>query len=124
MLIVEDDEAVLETVKGSLDELGYRTIVARSAAEALDVLRRDEPIDLLFSDIVMPGGINGVALARRARQLRQDIKVLLTSGYAPAAAKEHDSDGFAVLSKPYRQGELALVIAGVLGERAPSGTAS
>ncbi len=124
VLIVEDDEAVLETVKGSLDELGYRTIVARSAAEALDVLRRDEPIDLLFSDIVMPGGINGVALARRARQLRQDIKVLLTSGYAPAAAKEHDSDGFAVLSKPYRQGELALVIAGVLRERAPSGTAS
>ena len=122
VLIVEDDEAVLETVKGSLDELGYRTVVARSAAEALDVLRRDEPIDLLFSDIVMPGGINGVALARRARQLRQDIKVLLTSGYAPAVASQHD--GFAVLSKPYRQGDLARVIAGVLGERAPSGTAS
>lgn len=124
VLIVEDDEAVLETVKGSLDELGYRTIIARSAGEALDVLRRDEPIDLLFSDIVMPGGINGVALARRARQLRQDIKVLLTSGYAPAAAKEHDNDGFAVLSKPYRQGELARVIADILGDRALSGTPS
>jgi signal transduction histidine kinase len=123
VLIVEDDEAVLATVKGSLDELGYRTIVARSAAEALDVLRRDEPIDLLFSDIVMPGGMNGVALARRARRLRQDIKVLLTSGYAPAAANEHENDGFAVLSKPYRQGELARVIAGVLGERASPGTA-
>jgi two-component system NtrC family sensor kinase len=122
VLIVEDDEAVLETVKGSLDELGYRTVVARSAAEALDVLRRDEPIDLLFSDIVMPGGINGVTLARRARQLRQDIKVLLTSGYAPAVANQHD--GFAVLSKPYRQGELARVIAGVLGERASSSNAS
>jgi two-component SAPR family response regulator len=57
-------------------------------------------------------------LARRARQLRQDIKVLLTSGYAPVAAKAQGNDGFAVLSKPYRQGELARVIAGVLGERA------
>ena len=115
---VEDDEAVLDTVRSSLEGFGYHIIVARTAAEALDVLRRDEPIDLLFSDIVMPGGINGIALARRARQLRQDIKILLTSGYAPSPAKEQDKDGFAVLSKPYRQRELAQTIAGMLGERA------
>jgi two-component system, NtrC family, sensor kinase len=118
VLIVEDDEAVLDTVRSSLEGFGYHIIVAHSAAEALDVLRRDEPIDLLFSDIVMPGGISGTALARLARQLRQDIKVLLTSGYSPSATSDQDKDGFAVLSKPYRQGELARMIAGLLGERA------
>jgi two-component system, NtrC family, sensor kinase len=107
VLAVEDDEAVLDTVEASLAGLGYRTLTARNAAEALSLLRRDEPIDLLFTDIVMPGGMNGVALAREARQLRQDIKVLLTSGYSATMAKGHGGEGFAVLSKPYRQAQLA-----------------
>jgi len=113
VLVVEDDEAVRETAKSALAALGYRTLTAADATGALAILRRDEPIDLLFTDIVMPGGMSGVELARQARQLRGDIRVLLTSGYA-AAAESRTDEGFAVLSKPYRQKQLAERIAGLL----------
>jgi CheY-like chemotaxis protein len=65
----------------------------------------------------MPGGINGIELGRQARQLRQDIKVLLTSGYAAAMAEGQVSAGFAVLGKPYRQVQLAETIANALRQR-------
>jgi signal transduction histidine kinase/CheY-like chemotaxis protein len=113
VLVVEDDEAVRETAKDALASLGYRALTAADAADALTILRRDEPIDLLFTDIVMPGQMNGVELAREARQLRGDLKVLLTSGYA-ALAENRADDGFAVLGKPYRQSQLAERIAGML----------
>jgi CheY-like chemotaxis protein len=116
VLVVEDDEAVLETTKSAIAGLGYTTLAARNAAEALVILRRNERIDLLFTDIVMPGGMNGIALAREARQLRQDIKVLLTSGYDPDAAKGQGIDDFALLTKPYRRSQLADTLADVLGE--------
>jgi signal transduction histidine kinase len=113
VLVVEDDEAVRETAKSALGALGYRTLTAADAAGALAILRRDGPIDLLFTDIVMPGGMNGVELAREARQLRGDLKILLTSGYA-AAAESRAKEGFAVLTKPYRQNELAERVAAML----------
>src|ERR1700730_8273237 len=103
VLVVEDDPAVLETVRAGVAALGYRALTAHNAVEALAILRRDEPIDLLFTDIAMPGGINGIELGRQARQLRQDIKVLLTSGYAAAKVEGRANAGFAVLGKPYRQ---------------------
>ncbi len=117
VLVVEDDPAVLETVSDGVNALGYRALTAHNAVEALGILRQDEPIDLLFTDIAMPGGMNGIELARQARQLRQDIKVLLTSGYAGALAEGEASEGFAVLGKPYRQVQLAETIANVLGRR-------
>jgi len=117
VLVVEDDPAVLETVSDGVNALGYRALVAHNAVEALGLLRQDEPIDLLFTDIAMPGGMNGIELARQARQLRQDIKVLLTSGYAGALAEGQATEGFAVLGKPYRQVQLAETIANVLGRR-------
>ncbi|HET7593934.1 MAG TPA: ATP-binding protein [Stellaceae bacterium] len=113
VLIVEDDEAVRETARQSLAALGYRTPTAVDAAAALAILRRGEPIDLLFTDIVMPGGMSGVELAHEARRLRGDLKVLLTTGYAAVAESRADED-FAVLSKPYRQNELAERIAALL----------
>jgi two-component system, NtrC family, sensor kinase len=117
VLVVEDDEAVLETARTVIAELGYTTLAARNGAEALAILKRDEPIDLLFSDIVMPGGMSGIALAREARQLRQDIKVLLTSGYDASVAERQGAGGFDILPKPYRQSQLANKLAGVLGAR-------
>jgi len=117
VLVVEDDPEVLETVSSGVRALGYRALTAHNALEALGILRHDEPIDLLFTDIAMPGGINGVELARQARQLRQDIKVLLTSGYAAAIAEGEASEGFTVLGKPYRQTQLAETIASVLRQR-------
>jgi CheY-like chemotaxis protein len=89
--------------------LGYRTIEADNAEAALAVLRKGEPIDLLFTDIIMPGRLDGTGLARAARQLRPHLKVLLTSGFAKAAleAGPPSPDIRNLLSKPYRKAELA-----------------
>jgi signal transduction histidine kinase len=116
VLVVEDDPDVLEMVLTSLNDLGYRTIVARNGAEAMAVLESATPIDLLFTDLVMPGGIGGAVLAREARRLRPDIKILLTSGYSarPAAAGDGLPGDSQLISKPYRQRELALKIRAVL----------
>jgi signal transduction histidine kinase/CheY-like chemotaxis protein len=119
ILVVEDDEAVLTMAVESLVDLGYRVLVAHDGREALAIVNGPERIDILFSDIIMPGGINGAQLAIEARRLRPDIKVLLTSGYTAAAlSNEHGlPEELPVLSKPYRRDELAAqlrVIAGGL----------
>ena len=109
VLVVEDDPDVLDVAVATLTDLGYRILIAYDGLEALTILERDEAIDLLFTDIVMPTGISGVQLAREARRLRQDIKVLLTSGYAAhAVVTEYGAEQeFMIISKPYRQTELA-----------------
>jgi signal transduction histidine kinase len=109
VLLVEDDEQVLGMAVESLEELRYTVMVARNAAEALDQLKGVERIDVMFSDIMMPGGMNGPQLAVAARRLRPDIKVLLTSGYV-ADLDEGQMLGrgeMPVLNKPYRRDELA-----------------
>ena len=93
-LVVEDDEAVLTMAVESLVDLGYRVLVAHDGREALAIVNGPERIDILFSDIIMPGGINGAQLAIEARRMRPDIKVLLTSGYTAAAlSNEHGLSG-------------------------------
>ncbi|MGX7705186.1 ATP-binding protein [Methylobacterium sp. Gmos1] len=117
VLLVEDDEPVLAMAVESLEELRYRVVVARNAAEALEHLRGVERIDILFSDVVMPGGMNGSQLAVEAQRLRPGIKVLLTSGYV-ANLDEGQVIGrgeLPVLSKPYRRDELARSLRLVLG---------
>ncbi|WP_264048276.1 PAS domain-containing hybrid sensor histidine kinase/response regulator [Methylobacterium flocculans] len=109
VLLVEDDEGVLGMAVESLEELRYRVIVALNAAEALEHLRGVERIDILFSDVVMPGGMNGSQLAVEAQRLRPGLKVLLTSGYV-ANLDEGQVIGkgeLTVLNKPYRRDELA-----------------
>ena len=81
ILVVEDNDMVREYVESELKALGYRVIVTRNAPAALDILRGPEKIDLLFSDVVMPGGMFGPELAREAARLRPGLKILLTSGY-------------------------------------------
>jgi len=117
VLLVEDDEQVLGMAVESLEELRYRVIVARNGAEALDHLKGMDRIDIMFSDIMMPGGISGSQLAVAARRLRPDIKVLLTSGYV-ADLDEGQVLGrgeMPVLNKPYRRDELARSLRLVLG---------
>lgn len=117
VLVVEDDEPVLDMAVESLKELGYRVLTAQNARQALAVLETGEPIDILFSDVVMPGGMNGVQLAIEARRLRPSLKILLTSGYTAAAlvAQHGLETNVPLLEKPYRPQELAArfrVIAG------------
>jgi PAS domain S-box-containing protein len=109
ILVVEDNKALRNLVIRQLKDLGYRTIAAADAAEALEAIRRDEPIDLLFTDVVMPGGMDGRALAGAAQALRRDLKVLFTSGFtaAAAAAVSPGALNAGLLTKPYRPDELA-----------------
>jgi CheY-like chemotaxis protein len=120
ILLVEDDQGVLEVVTAMMEELGYRVLTAQNGPEALSILERGEPIDLLFTDLVMPQGISGAELAQRARQMRPELKVLLGSGYSarmsPAAATA--AAGLPILGKPYRQAELAAKLRAVLAARA------
>ncbi|MCJ2046403.1 ATP-binding protein [Methylobacterium sp. J-078] len=117
VLLVEDDEQVLGMAVESLEELHYRVVVARNAAEALVHLQGVERIDILFSDVMMPGGMNGSQLAVEAQRLRPGLKVLLTSGYV-ANLEEGQVIGrgdLPVLNKPYRRDELAKSLHLVLG---------
>jgi CheY-like chemotaxis protein len=109
VLVVEDDEAVCDTAVAMLIELGYRVAIARDGQVALAILEGRQQVDILFSDVVMPRGMTGVELARKARQLRPQLKILLTSGYTreALAAKHQLTEDMPLLAKPYRQGELA-----------------
>jgi len=104
VLVVEDDTLVAELAAGMLDELGFETVVAHSAKEALDRLAGGEKPKLIFSDIVMPGGISGIELARKVRDRFPELPILLTTGYSEQVAGTH---GFPVLQKPYEMDSLA-----------------
>jgi CheY-like chemotaxis protein len=95
-----------------LEQLGYRVFHAQSAAAALQFLASGEAVDLVFTDIVMPGELDGVALARRVKVEYPDTAVLLTSGYAKAA--DPLEAGFPILRKPYQLPTLARAIRNAL----------
>jgi CheY-like chemotaxis protein len=99
----------------ALRDFGYRVFEAGSGVEALDIIER-EPIDLLFSDVVMPGGMSGLDLARQARQVRTGMSVLLTTGYADALAQMPDDSGLQVLPKPFRPSELGTRVHRILAD--------
>jgi len=111
ILVVEDDPEVLDVTVEILRGFGWEVLTAPDGPSALSVLRRDADIDALFSDIVMPRGMNGLELARQARRLRPELRVLLASGYpASVLASDHgagEEGEFPFLSKPYRASELA-----------------
>jgi CheY-like chemotaxis protein len=104
VLVVEDDELVADLAAGMLNELGFETIVAHSAKEALDRLTNEERPKVIFSDIIMPGGITGIELAQKVRSRFPELPILLTTGYSEQAVRTH---GFPVLQKPYELDSLA-----------------
>jgi len=116
ILMVEDDDMVRSYVESELKALGYRVIVTRNGPAALAILRGPEKIHLLFTDVVMPGGMFGTELAKEAARLRPDMKILLTSGHT-----EHPVDGIdgrgrtvRILNKPYRRHDLAAMLRSAL----------
>jgi CheY-like chemotaxis protein len=120
ILVVEDDADLRETVVTALSQLGYRALSAANANAALRILAGTEQIDLLFTDIMMPGGMLGPALAVRARELRPDIEILFTTGYADnsALAGTPGLTAADVITKPYRNEDLAMRIRHVLDREA------
>ena len=112
ILVVEDDPAVRKMVVNSLKTLGYHVIEAESGPEALKLLQSMTDIVLLFTDVVMPGGINGVELASKAQTLHPGLKVLLTSGFSAQQAAA--GSPFPLLRKPYRKARLAKALDEVL----------
>ena len=112
ILIVEDDALVREYVVTQISRLGYDTLAANSAAEALAIINGPERIDLLFTDVIMPGGMNGRQLAIEAQTRRPGLKILYTSGYTENAIVHHGrlDAGVLLLPKPYLSSDLALMI--------------
>ncbi|MES2606723.1 MAG: response regulator, partial [Pseudomonadota bacterium] len=116
ILVVDDDELVRSAVQAMLgSSLGYQVLAAASGETALTVLKGTTRVDLLFSDVMMPG-MNGHELARQARVLRPELKVLLTSGYvSPTLARTAAVEGeFPMLPKPYSRQQLARVVRDIL----------
>jgi len=119
ILVVEDDEAVRDTVVEMLTELGYRVLKAPDAGAALHVVESGVPIDILFTDVVMPGTLKSPELARRARERLPDIAVLFTSGYTENSIVHGGKldAGVDLLSKPYSREALARRLRHVLANR-------
>jgi CheY-like chemotaxis protein len=110
VLLVEDDDEVAELVGQMLSQLGYEVTRAANAAAALGALANGRQVDIVFSDVMMPGGMNGLDLAREIRSRRFGLPILLTSGFAEAARPEAEAAGIRILSKPYRLDELAAAL--------------
>jgi PAS domain S-box-containing protein len=117
ILVVDDNSGVLEEATEQLTRLGYDVISASSGAEALAVIERGERIDLLFTDVVMPGDIAGRDLADKASELRPGLKVLFASGYFEGAlvSKGALETDVQFIAKPYRMKALAQKVEEVLG---------
>ncbi len=116
ILVVEDDDMVRPQVERQLTDLGYHVILSRDGAAALDTLREPGKIDLLFTDVVMPGGVFGPELAETATRMRPGLKVLYTSGYTENAAGQDVrlDPAIRLLSKPYRRQDLAEMLRSIL----------
>ena len=110
--MVDDQDAVRRVAVNMLEDMGYRAISADSGRSALRSLERHTDVTLLFSDVVMPDGMDGVSLARQARERWPDLKILLASGFPKELLKNEEA--FPLLSKPYQAKDLARAIRSAL----------
>ncbi|MEH6405558.1 MAG: ATP-binding protein [Sneathiella sp.] len=123
VLVVDDEEGLREVAVVFLEELGYTTLVAENGLQALEILRDGQNIDLLFSDVVMPGGTDGYQVAKMIHEEQPSLKVLLTSGFTKKKEELRNGDDHylmklnnSMLGKPYNKAELALAIRAVFSE--------
>jgi CheY-like chemotaxis protein len=112
ILVVEDDRLVRDYVLTQLHSLGYLTLDAANAAEALAIFDAGNDVDLLFTDVIISGAMNGRQLARELQKRKPALKVLYTSGYAENAIVHHGrlDQGVLLLAKPYRKSDMAIMI--------------
>jgi len=117
IFIVEDDNLVRTFVTAQLQSLGYKTVAAADSRAALEMIDAGQAFDLLFTDVVIPGGMSGRELADEVARRRPGVKVLYTSGYTDNAIVHHGKldDGVMLLTKPYRRNQLAEMIRKALG---------
>ena len=118
ILVVEDDEDVRALVNATLGDMDYQVITAGDGPSALEILHSDRHIDLLFTDVVMPGGMSGLQLAEQARNSRPDMPVLLTSGYNEEFVSARPAFGanLPLIRKPFRRRDLSEAIAKLLDQ--------
>ena len=117
--MVEDDPGVRELTVSRLKAIGYKVVEAVDGRKAAEVLKSAEPVDLVFTDLVMPGGISGHDVAALARKLRPGIRILLTSGYAEDLVPvDPELAQLKILRKPYRQGDLVAALREVFASSA------
>jgi CheY-like chemotaxis protein len=116
ILVCEDDEDVRAYSADVLRELGYQVLEAADGPAALTVLAANPDVDLLFTDVVLPGGMTGAVLAKEAAKLKPDIKTLFTTGYARNAIVHHGrlDPGVELLTKPFSYAELATRVRDIL----------
>jgi CheY-like chemotaxis protein len=116
ILLVDDDGFIRRYAAEMLTQLGHEVLAVGSGLEALDAIRRGESFDLLFTDIVMPGGINGRELVAAARRERPGLPVLYTSGYRTSdiVRLTRNDPSALLLEKPYRRVDLARAVAAAL----------
>jgi len=114
--VVEDDHDVREQSVEALGELGYRVLQAADGPSALRLLKREAHVDLLFTDVVLPGGMTGAQVAQEARDVQPGLKVLFTTGYARNAIVHNGrlDPGVQLITKPYSFADLAAKIRDVL----------
>jgi CheY-like chemotaxis protein len=112
ILVVEDDPLVRQYVLTQIQSLGYSTLSASNGTEALAVIDSGKEIDLLFTDVIMPGAMNGRQLANELQRRKPELKVLFTSGYTENAIIHHGrlDTGVLLLAKPYRKSDMAAMI--------------
>lgn len=117
ILVVEDHDLVREHVTGLLHSLGYATLAATNGLEAMAIIRANDHVDLVFTDIIMPGGMSGEELAAEVLRLRPDMPIVLTSGYSETLVNQGKDGGckHLLLKKPYKMRELANIIRQGLG---------
>jgi PAS domain S-box-containing protein len=123
VLVVEDNEDVRNLTNLVLNGLGYRTVLAGDASTALDILNANTDIDVLFTDVVLPGGTNGFELAQQAYAMRPSLKILYTSGYTNNAIMQSGAadDSIVLIAKPYRKADLAQKMRQVLAKESANG---
>jgi CheY-like chemotaxis protein len=112
ILLVEDNASLRQVGALQLEALGYHVHEAENARAALTILAGDASVDLLFTDVVMPGGMDGIELAQRAVELRPKLKVLLTSGFPDIRSADYKllASRFRLVNKPYCQEEIACAL--------------